>query len=193
MTRMRASTAMTPSARTMTGLRSSSATWGRSSASRETRSRRVAQRLDVGAPVPSRTGAARMERIRSSASVSVSGASRAAWSVEHVGGDAAEPEHHHRAEHRFLHHADHGLDAAGDHGLDQHPGHPPGEAGLQAAHRGAYLIGAVQVQLDGACRGLVQQAGHVSLERHVTAQSAPRPRPRASASATRRNSTMGRP
>jgi hypothetical protein len=53
-------------------------------------------------------------------------------------------------------------------------------------------IAAVQVQLDGACHGLVQHARHVSLERHVTAQSG-RCRPAASASATRRNSTMGRP
>jgi hypothetical protein len=27
-------------------------------------------------------------------------------------------------------------------GLDQHPGHPPGEPGVQAVHRGAYLTGA---------------------------------------------------
>ena len=89
---------------------------------------------------------------------------------EHAGGDAAEPEHHHRAEHRLLRDAGQCLDAVGDHGLDQHPGHPPGEPGAQPVHRGAYLFGAVQLQFDGADRALVQQAGHVGLEYHVTAQ-----------------------
>jgi len=91
--------------------------------------------------------------------------------TEHFGGDPAEPEYHDRAEHRFLHDADDGLDAAGDHGLDEHSGQPPGELGLQAAHGGADLVGPVQVQFDRAGGGLVQQAGHIGLDHHVTAES----------------------
>jgi len=91
--------------------------------------------------------------------------------TEHVGGDPAEPEHHYRAEYGFLDHADDGLDAAGDHGLDEHSGHPSGEPGLQAAHGGAHLVGPAQVEFDGAGGGLVQQAGHVGLDHHVTAQA----------------------
>jgi len=90
---------------------------------------------------------------------------------EHIGGDPAEPEYHHRAEHRFLHDADDGLDAAGDHGLDQHCGHPPAEAGVQSAHRGAYLVVSAQVQFDGASRRLVQQAWYLAFDHHVTAQA----------------------
>src|ERR1019366_4880960 len=79
-TRMRASTAMTPSGRAITGLRSSSATCGSWSGSRDILSRvsRSAWMSAAGWPrCPSRGVAARIEWMRSWASAPVRGASRA--------------------------------------------------------------------------------------------------------------------
>ncbi len=90
--------------------------------------------------------------------------------TEHVGGDPAKPENHNGAEHRFLDDADDGLDTARDHGLDEHSGQPSSELVLQTAHRLAHLIGPAQIQFDRARVGLVEQAGHISLEHHMTAQ-----------------------
>ena len=112
--------------------------------------------------------------------------------AEHFRSDPAQPEHHDRAEHRFLHDADDGLDAARDHGLNENPVHPSGEPVLQAAHGGAHLVGAVQVQFDRAGGGLVQQAGHIGFDHHVAAEAAAAATA-ASASAARRNCTIGMP
>jgi hypothetical protein len=116
---MRASTAMTPSGRAITGLRSSSATCGRSSARHDTRSR-VSRRADVArrlAALPEQRGC-RADRVDQVIGVGGGELGQAGHAIaQHLGGDPAEPEHHHRAEHRFLHDADDGLDAAGDHGL----------------------------------------------------------------------------
>ena len=61
----------------------------------------------------------------------------------------------------------------------------------QAAHGRAHLVGPVQVQFDGARVGLVQQAGHVGLDHHVTAQAGRRRDGRVGAA--RRRSTIGMP
>ena len=132
----------------------------------------VAQRFDVRrglAAVPEQQRC-RADRVDQVVGVGAGQRGEAGHVVtEHFGGDSAEPEHHNRAEHRFLHDADDGLDAARDHGLDEHSGHPSGELVLEAAHRPAHLVGPVQVQFDCARVGLVEQAGHISLDHHVTA------------------------
>ena len=51
------------------------------------------------------------------------------------------------------------------------PASAPGELLLEAAHRAAHLVGAVQVQFDCACVGLVEQARNLSLDDHVAAQA----------------------
>ena len=124
-----------PSGPAMTGLRSSSATWGRSSASRATRSSRScsAGRSAGGAPrCPSSSGAARTERISVAASVSVSGVSRAVRSSSTSVATPPRPKTTSGPKTGSLHHPDDHLRAAGNHGLDDGPGHARGRTGRPA-------------------------------------------------------------
>ena len=157
----------------MTGLRSSSATCGRSSASREMRSSvsRSAPRSAAGWPRwPSSSGRG-ADGVDQVVGVGV-GQRREPGGVvtEHLGGDPAEPEHHQWPEHRLLHHPDDDLGAAGDHGLDENPGQLVAEPAVQPPHGPAHVGRPAQVEFHRAGVALVHQPGDVGLERHVAAK-----------------------
>ena len=83
---------------------------------------------------------------------------------EDLGGHAAEPEHHQRAEHVIVGYPDDHLGAARDHRLDQDLALPLAEPLGQRAVGGPHLGLGAQVELDRARVGLVQEPGHVGLE-----------------------------
>jgi hypothetical protein len=89
---------------------------------------------------------------------------------EHLGGHAAQNEHHQRAEYRFLHHPDQYLDAAAEHRLHEHPVELVPEGGGQLVVRRPDLVLAVQVELDRPGVALVDQPGHLSLEHRRVAE-----------------------
>ena len=171
--RTRTSAHQIPSALATMGLRASSLTSGRSSASLETRSSTSASTAVSTGGVsawPNSSGAARTARIIASASVSVSGVSRGYLVAVHLGGLPAGPEHHQRPEHGLLHHADHHLDASGHHRLDEHPRQAwPGSLPTSVRYPSAIPRGA-QIEPGAPGVGPVPQPLSLRLEHDAAAE-----------------------
>ena len=120
---MRASTATHARGNASTGFRSSSATSGKSTASRDEAVQEIAEHLRVGRGRAAEAGdQARglAARTSSSASTSVSGAIANCVPADQLRQHAAGAERHERPEDRVLHDAGEQLDAAGQVLLDEH-------------------------------------------------------------------------
>ena len=105
-----------------------------------------------------------------SASVSVSGVSRAAWSASTSAATPPSPNTTSGPEHVVVGHPDDHLGAARDHRLDQDLALALAEPAGQPAVGGPHVGLGAQVELDRARVGLVHEPGHVGLEHHRAAR-----------------------